>query len=242
MPIFDPREKGFPVLPTLVLTNLFPLVGVLYSDMSFFALFYLYWWETVIISVFQFIKMGKAELKTEPDPSYEVNDKPLTYEQMNSKRYMRMSYAILRILMLAFYLLFIVVFVGVLSALQEDAGAFTRALLFIEPWVVISFIAFVVFHFAEYIVWRINKEYKQTSLHDLGTIFDSRIMVIHVVIVLGTFAAMFAGEQLFPEKQNAGSIAYVCMFVLLKIIVDVYSYKKNVRRTEMISNLRMLKK
>ena len=49
-------------------------------------------------------------------------------------------------------------------------------------------------------------------------------------------------NSLFPEKQNAGSIAYVCMFVLLKIIVDVYSYKKNVRRTEMISNLRMLKK
>ncbi|MBK8345633.1 MAG: hypothetical protein IPL12_21525 [Bacteroidetes bacterium] len=52
-------------------------------------------------------------------------------------------------------------------------------------------------------LWIRDKEYKTTSLRDLGNIFDSRVVVIHVVIVLGTFASMFAGEKLFPDvKKN----------------------------------------
>jgi hypothetical protein len=243
MPIFDPRERSFPVLPSLILANILPLIGVLYYDVSFFALIYLYWWETVIISVFQFIKMGKAQKKTEPDPGFTINGKALSYEQVNSKRYMRFTYALIRIVMLAFYLLFIVIFVGVLSSSREnDFLGFARALMFIEPWVVASFLAFVFTHLVEYIVWMRDEDYKNTSLRELGSIFDARVIVIHVVIVLGTFAAMFAGEKLFPETQNAGSIAYTCLFVLLKVIVDVYAYARNTRRTALIGSFNALRK
>jgi len=241
MPIFDPRERSFPVLPSLILANILPLIGVIYYDVSFFALIYLYWWETVIISIFQFIKMGKAQKQSEPDPNFTVNGKTLSFEQVNSKRYMRFTYAVIRIFMLAFYLLFIVIFVGVLASTSEnDLLGFAKALMFIEPWVFASFLAFVFTHLVEYIVWMRDEDYKNTSLRELGSVFDARIIVIHVVIVLGTFAAMFAGEKLFPETQNAGSIAYTCLFVLLKVIVDVYAYTKNIRRTEAIGSLSAL--
>lgn len=57
MPIFDPRERSGPILPALILANVIPLVGIIYYDVSFFALLYLYWWETVIISIFRWQKM-----------------------------------------------------------------------------------------------------------------------------------------------------------------------------------------
>lgn len=237
MPVYDPREKSFPVLSAIILSNLLPLIAVLFYDVSFFALFYLYWWETVIISIFQFIKMGKAQKKSEPDPNFTVNGKQLTFEQVNSRRYMRFSYAVIRFFMLLFYLVFIVVFVGVLSAMKENPAAFARALLFTEPWVKVSFFGFFFTHLVEYIIWVNNKEYEQASLRDLGAIFDARVMVIHIVIVLGTFAAMFAGDKLIPNTKNAGSIAYVCLFVLMKVGVDLYTYSKNTRRIQVLSSL-----
>lgn len=237
MPVFDPREKGFPVLSAIIFTNLLPLIAVLFYDVSFFALFYLYWWETVIISFFQFVKMGKAQKKSEPDPNFTINGKTLTFDQVNSKRYMRTSYAVIRFLMLLFYLIFIVIFVGVLSAIEEDPVAFARALMFIEPWVVVSFLSFLLTHLIQYIIWRNNKEYEQTSLRELGAVFDARVIVIHIVIVLGTFAAMFAGDKIIPDTKNAGSIAYVSLFVLLKIGVDIYAMSKNTRRTTVMHQL-----
>ena len=185
MPVYDSREKSFPVLSAIILSNLMPLIAVLFYDVSFFALFYLYWWETVIISVFQFIKMGKAQKLSEPNPNFSINDKTMIKNSRLSTRF----------LMLVFYLFFIVIFVGVLSTMKENPTAFVRALLFTEPWVKVSFAGFFVTHLVEYIFWRSNKEYEQTSLRELGTVFDTRVMVIHIVIVLGTFAAMFAGDK-----------------------------------------------
>ncbi|MBK7440300.1 MAG: hypothetical protein IPL12_21100 [Bacteroidetes bacterium] len=233
----SPRTRSFPIVPVIICINILPLIGVLYFNVSFFALFYLYWWETVIISIFQFVKMGKAELKSEPDPGFTVNGKTLTYQQVNSKIYMRLSYGIIRLLMLGFYLLFIIIFIGILTAIEEDPIAFANALLFLDPWVLLSFLGFFFTHLAEYVLWIRDKEYKTTSLRDLGNIFDSRVVVIHVVIVLGTFASMFAGEKLFPDVKNIGSIAYMCLFVLLKIGVDVYAYSKNMKRTHAINDL-----
>lgn len=236
MPIFDPREKNFPVLPSLILANLLPLIGVIYYDISFFALIYLYWWETVIISIFQFIKMGSAKKQTEPDPGFTINGKPLTINQVNSKRYMRAMFVIIRLIMLFFYLIFIIIFIGILSSVKEgDMLGFAEALVFAEPWVLASFLAFIFTHLVEYITWMREETYKTTSLRELSSPFDSRILVIHVVIVLGTFSAMFASEKLFPETPNAGSIAYACIFVLLKVIVDIIAYKSNVRRTVLLS-------
>ena len=139
--------------------------------------------------------------------------------------------------MLGFYLLFIIIFIGILTAIEEDPIAFANALLFLDPWVLLSFLGFFFTHLAEYVLWIRDKEYKTTSLRDLGNIFDSRVVVIHVVIVLGTFASMFAGEKLFPDVKNIGSIAYMCLFVLLKIGVDVYAYSKNMKRTHAINDL-----
>ncbi len=239
MPIFDPRERSFPILPTLIISNILPLIGILYYDLTFFSLFYLYWWETVIISFFTFMKMGRAQQRSEPDPNYTVNGKTLTNEQVNSKRYMRTSFAVIRFFMLVFYLIFIVIFVGLVSAAKSDDDilSFGGTLFFIYPWMRISFAAFLITHTLEYWIWVRDEEYKTTSLRALGSPFDSRIVIMHIVIVLGTFLSFYASENLFPGNPKAGSMGYAILFVMMKTGVDMFAYMKNTKRTEVIRAL-----
>jgi len=243
MPILDPRERSIPVLPVIIITNIIPLVGIIYYDLTFFALFYLFWWETVIISFYQWLKMGRAKKIAEPDPNFTVNGKTLTHQQVNSKRYMRRMYFWVRVLMLIFYLVFIVVFVGIVqSATTDGAISFMRAFLLIDPWMKVALLAFILTHGLEYWVWIRDGDAENTSLRELGMPFDGRIIIMHIVIVLGTFGSMYASESLFPDHPKAGSIAYATVFVLLKIAIDVFSYVRNQRRTDVISSMSALRK
>ncbi|MBK8345634.1 MAG: hypothetical protein IPL12_21530 [Bacteroidetes bacterium] len=63
-----------------------------------------------------------------------------------------MSYGIIRLLMLGFYLLFIIIFIGILTAIEEDPIAFANALLLLDPWAVIEFLGFFFTHLAEYVM------------------------------------------------------------------------------------------
>jgi hypothetical protein len=47
----------------LILANLLPLMGVLFFDWSLFAVMYLYWFENVIIGLFNIMRMSRAEGK-----------------------------------------------------------------------------------------------------------------------------------------------------------------------------------
>lgn len=235
MPIFDPRERSVPVLPTIIIANLFPLVGIIYFNLSFFALFYLFWWETGIISFYQWLKMGKAKKNADPDPGFTINGKTLTHEQVNSKRYMRRMYFWVRFFMLGFYLIFIIVFVGLLASNQsDDMLGFLNALFLMDPWMRYSLLAFILTHGIEYWVWLRDEDYNNTSLRELGSPFDGRVLIMHLVIVLGTFGSVFVTEKLMPGNPKAGSIIYATLFVLLKILLDGYSYSKNKRRPEVI--------
>lgn len=237
MPVLDPRERSFPVLPFLMAGNLFPLIGVLFYGFGFFALFYLYWWETVIISIFQWLKMGRAELQSKPDPKFLVNNKPLSDAQVNSRRYMRRLYFFVRGGLLAFYLIFIIVFTG-----SSDAGNggdmidnFVLPLMLKVPWMQVSLLVFFISHAVEYRVWIYDKDYKTTSLTSLGNPIDGRTIIMHIVIVLGTFLSAFVTNSLFPENPRAGVIAYASLFVLLKILVDLYAYATDQRRGTLLA-------
>lgn len=234
MPIYDPRENNGPVLPALILANIFPLVGILYDEVSFFALFYLYWWETVIISIFRWLKMSWAEKPSEPDPGYTINGKTLSPEHVNNRGKMRRHYFFMRTGIMMFYLVFIIVFVGVVSTMSEDSVEFARSITFAEPWVFWCFVSYTVLHLIEYITWIRSGTYKETSLVELATPFDGRLITMHVVIVLGTFLAMYTSETLFPNHPRAGSIGYGALFVAIKTGVDIYAYRKNKSRHTVI--------
>jgi Family of unknown function (DUF6498) len=239
MPVYDEREKQFPVLPFIILSNIFPLIGVLYYHMSFFMLFYLYWCETVIISIFNWIKMGKAKKKDVPDPGFTINNHPLTYQQVNSKKYMRRMYLGMRLFILFFYLIFIIVFIGFMQSMRQpdadkNALSVMQTLFFQDRWMQVSLLVFIILHCIQYWQWIMTKEYEETSLRKLGSPFDGRMIIMHIVIVLGTFLSFYATENLFPHNPNAGQIAFASLFVFLKVIVDVLSFNRNNKRSHTI--------
>jgi len=234
MPIFDPRENKGPFLPALLLANILPLVGILYDEISFFALFYLYWWETVIISIFRWQKMAWAEKPSEPNSALMVNGRLQSADFINNRGKMRRQYFFVRSGIMLFYLIFIIVFVGVLNSAGENAGEFGRAITFSEPWVFWSFIAFTVLHLTEYITWVRSKAYKETTLSELSTPFDGRLIIMHLVIVLGTFLAMYTSETLFPNHPRAASIGYGVLFVVIKIITELFAYRSNRSRHQVL--------
>ena len=234
----DPHDRPFPVLPTLLLTNLLPLFGIIFYDLSFFAILYIYWWETVFISIFQWVKMKYAKEKTDPDPGFKINNKTLTYDQVNSRRYMRRMYFWVRSFILGFYLIFIIVFVGVMQMTNEDrVVTFVQVLFFQQQWMVVTLIGFILLHAAEFVAWMIGKDYEHTSLRQLGRPFDGRTIVLHIVIVLGTFGSMAFSEKLFPGNPKAGEIGYACVFVIVKMLVDAVSYVTQTGRTDVLTSV-----
>ncbi|MEZ5014342.1 MAG: DUF6498-containing protein [Chitinophagales bacterium] len=236
MPVIDPRERTLPVLPGILIGNMLPIIGILFYNMTFFAIMYVFWWETVFISVFDFIKMGRAKRESQPDPNYTVNGKPLSHEQANSVVYMRSRYLVFRIFILLFYLIFIIVFVGVMQTMQEDPGAFGRALLLREPWVLYSLGAYLLVQIVQYWNWIQEGKDKETSLQQLASPFSARLVIMHIVIVLGTFAAMYASDTLFPGSPHAASMGYAVLFVALKTLLDLLAWRNSSKRATILSN------
>lgn len=241
MPVYDNREPQIPILPFLIVSNIFPLIGVLYYHMSFFMLFYVYWCETCIISIFNLIKMGKASRQDVPDPGLTINGKNLTSQQVNSKKYMRRMYGSTRCFILLFYLLFIVVFVGLMESVRhEDSTTLINMadiLFFRVRWMQITLGVFILLHAIQYWQWLATREYEETSLRQLGSPFDGRMIVMHIVIVLGTFLSIYASEHLFPNNPHAGQIAFASLFVFLKIMLDIISYNRNNKRSHTLLNV-----
>lgn len=237
MPVFDPRERPIPVMPLLVITNLLPLIGIVYYNLSFFAFFYLYWVETVLIGIFRWLKMIKANKHAQPDPNFKINGEPLTYKMVNSRVYMMGMYFFWRSFILIFYLVFIVVFVGFMgSDTATDSISVGRAMLFMEPWMQITLLSYFLTQLIDYIQYLAGREYEDTSLVELANVFDARTVVLHVVIVLGVFLSKWVSEDVFPHYPGAGTIAYASLFVVVKTLADIFSYKWQTSRLTTVAN------
>ena len=72
-----------------------------------------------------------------------------------------------------------------------------------------------------------NQLYKNSHPSDWASVIDLRTIVIHVVIVLGTFAFNYAKVQ-FPNHHQLPTLIFICLFVFLKSIADyIYISKQN---------------
>jgi hypothetical protein len=66
-----------------------------------------------------------------------------------------------------------------------------------------------------------KKEYLSSSPDSFHAFTESRIIVMHVVIVLGVFAFQFFSEKL---GDYSGIVAFAGVFVLVKTIADYLAY------------------
>lgn len=208
--IILPKNK-LVMFPLIVISNLFPLYGVMMYNWTIFTVVYIYWIELLIITFFQFLKILIAQ--GEPRWSFSVN------------LIIGIKFLLLRAGLFLFYLLFIVVFLGLLASAKDDSGKSAinmfDVVFFKGYFYRITLLSFTLYNLVEFIVlFILNNNYKTSKPTDYNNFLDMHILVVHLVVVLGTFLYQGVTDTLHWNHKSA-MIACVSLFVIIKIIADV---------------------
>lgn len=195
-----------------VVMNIVPLLGVIYYDWSVFALLYAFWLETLGLSFLNSIRIMFAKNSPEKGPFVG-----------KAVRFLFVS-----ALILSFYMIFMIVFVGLQISDKQEGVNFVMYLMLLQPTFRFTLIVFFVIKCIELIYYYfIKNQRKITDPSDFHPLFDRRIFVIHIVIVLGVFASQFFGEKL---GNHSGVIAFACVFVIVKTVGDLIADKFQVKK------------
>lgn len=202
-----------PVLPLgnskmlQVVMNIVPLLGVIYYDWSVFALLYAFWLETLGLSFLNAIRILFAKKSSEKGPFVGK----------------ALRFLVVSIFILLFYMLFMIVFVGFQISDKQEGVNFINYLMLLQPTFRLTIMVFFGIKLIELIYYYFIKNQRDTTRPtDFHPLLDSRIFVIHIVIVLGVFASQFFSEKL---GNHSGVIAFACVFVLVKTIGDIVATK-----------------
>ena len=200
------------LLPLSILTNLFPLYGVIMYDWTIFSVVYIYWIELLIISTFQLFKILLAQGDADSDFMKRVA--------------LAFKFFAFRTGIFFFYLLFIVVFLGfMVGTKNKEAGLdVIRVMTFQEAFFKTAMLSFVVYNLVEFIVkYLATGKYKYAKPDDYYSLFDGRIILVHVVVVLGTFLYQLVLDKLNADYKTA-MIACVSLFIVVKLIADTVKH------------------
>jgi len=153
--------------------NLTPLLGALVWGWTPFSIVYAYWLESLGIISFSSIKMMIA--KGDENRQYQFWKALLHF----------LKYTFI----LMFYLIFLVIFLGmVLEEMNEGGKTFSQYLFFIEKsflYAMLSLLAIKLMYFlGEFIA---NKKYETATFEGLRKGASTRMITIHLVLILGFF-------------------------------------------------------
>jgi hypothetical protein len=207
----------------LVLTNLVPLIGVIWWGWDAFLLLMLYWMETAIIAFWTFVRMAASPLSAMGDIRTESGE-PIT------SRLAVLAFFIVHagIFMAVHFMFLWALFSGGWAARVRGPGDFVREIVLgTGLWVPLVFM-FVVRGFSlgydlmrpALFQWKRGRplETSETSRVQTETVASaivgglySRIVVMHIVILIGAWLSLAAGARMAP----------IILLVVLKTLADV---------------------
>lgn len=188
--------------------NLTPLLGALVWGWTPFSIVYAYWLESLGIISFSSIKMMIA--KGDENRRYQFWKALLHFVKYT--------------FILMFYLMFLVIFLGMmLEEMNKGAKTFSNYLFFTEKsffYAMLSLLAIkVMYFFGDFIA---NKKYESATVVGLRKGASTRMITIHLVIILGFFSA--AAIDLMGSKHLAYPV-FAIVFVTIKALIDYFSLK-----------------
>jgi hypothetical protein len=182
--------------------NIIPFLGVVFFNWSVFALLYAFWLETLGLSFFNSIRICFASKEA------------WSVTQLKKA----LQFFIFRIGILLFYVIFLLVFVGIDISGKQGGVNFAMYLLFLDIPFRITILSFFFIKLLELLYhYFYLVERKVSTPTDFYKFLDARLIIIHVVIVLGVFAFMFFNEKL---GSHSGAVAFAAVFVLVKMLAD----------------------
>ena len=188
----------------LILANLVPLYGVIFLGWKVFLLMMLFWTENVIIGFFNVLKM----LLCKPDQPQ------VWLGKLAAIPFFCIHYGIFTMVHGVFVFF---VFGGWmeggpsfpnLSVIADDIGRFQ---------IIWGILALFLSHMISFIVNYIGKgEYKKRDLNQLVTEPYTRVVILHITIIVGAFLMAILG----------GPIGGLILLIALKTLVDVLAHLK----------------
>lgn len=208
--ILNIANKQKVLLPVILISNLMPLYGVIQYGWTIFTVVYIYWFELLIVSFFQFLKILLAEGNTKIS--------------IFTKFFIAIRFLLLRIGIFIFYLIFIVVFLGILPNVNnkdnENLIQMSNAIFLQSDFFRFTILSFIFYNFLDFLFsFIINNQYKTALPNNFNIFLDIRIIVVHIVVILGTF--LYEGITNFLHlNHKIAMIACVSLFIVVKIIAD----------------------
>jgi hypothetical protein len=197
---------------SILLTNIIPFMGVFFWGWSYFSVLMVFWFETLWHSFFVALRILTAKQNPKQKQLFRIY-----------KFRMAISLILIRTGVLLFYLIFIVLFIGMQATSTESMVNAMGNMFHGQRYMLWAFAGFTMAGIIEFMFrYYLTGEYKETSPDEQFQVVDARFVVIHLVIILGFFAAEFFSKEL-KWIDNTDHVM-VSVFVIIKILVDVVGH------------------
>jgi hypothetical protein len=179
---------------SLIAANLVPIFGMLFFKWSIFSILFFYWFESAVIGFFTVIKMLISSGK----------------ESQKSKMLLIIFFIFHFGIFMLVHLSFIMVFL-ILTPSSHDSWSLSKLISNVLFPILALFISHGISFFVNFIG---KKEYQKTSIGLLMAAPYTRVILMHITIILGMFIIMITGIP----------ILVAVFFVALKTIIDLISH------------------
>jgi|WetSurMetagenome_2_1015567.scaffolds.fasta_scaffold00880_16 hypothetical protein len=196
----NPPELLTPSVLLLIAANLVPLFGVLFLQWQIFPIMLVFWMENVIIGIINVFKMLFAS------PA-----KPAAWlAKVGAIPFFCFHYGLFTLVHGVFVIAF---FGGDYLANFPDETALFQAVADLQ--LIWAFLALLFSHAISFAINYIGKgEYKQANLNELMSQPYTRVVILHITIILGAFLVGFLGSPVFA----------LLVLIVLKTFIDIQAH------------------
>jgi Family of unknown function (DUF6498) len=199
-------------LALIVVFNAVPIFGVALYNWQPFEAFWFFWVETLIIAVFNTIRIVFAQ----GQPANDIKDSPALVYHISKG----IKYLLIRIAIFLFYSIFIIVFIGFIANSSKDKGMVLSTILFQNKFfnagLLISIGSQCYYLITSYFQ---NRAFMTTTPDNYAAIFDGRQLVIHVAIVLGAVGNMLLLKH--TSLGHWGATFIISLLCICKAVLDI---------------------
>ena len=223
--IVNRQLRILPAYFMLIAANVLPVYGAAIGKLVFFQVLYLYWFESLLLILFDFIRILSARGSEVGESMSYVKVLRSTSEDGYVRGFWRklgmaLSTAVVRALLLLFYLVFLILFIGFHVTAKGHEMHVMETIVFQDQFFNTSVIAFIINMLVQLIgVFFIGGQYRKYSPRTYTSFMDVRTIIIHVMLAGSVFIHQFFFEG--KSYEATGEIVYIGLFMLAKTGVDL---------------------
>ncbi len=187
---------------TLILSNIVPVLGVIFLDWQAFAILFLFWFENIVIGISNVFKMAVV-----------ATNNTRVGAKVSAISFFIVHYGIFTLV----HGIFIFVIFGGFFEETESSSVFDVFGNFADLQLWWAILALVISHTVSFFTNYIGKgEYKNTTLNQLMGQPYGRVVILHITIIIGGFLVALFGSP----------VVGLILLIVLKTFIDIKTHLK----------------